>query len=314
MVATKKPTWLPYLLLVLTVLFWSGNFILGRGIRDLIPPVSLNFWRWLGALVLLLPFGAPRMMRQRQLLMRHWKLLALLSIPSITIFNAFIYMALQSTTAINTVLVNAMIPIFIGVTAWLVFGERMGLRQILGVMLSLAGLLFIVSRGQLTLLGTLGFSHGDLWTVGAGLSWAIYSVMLRQRPLQMDPIAFLTAIIALGLLFMLPFYLWELSIHGSFSLSGAALGSIAYVCIFPSVLAFIFWNGAVTVVGANRAGIFFHLMPVFSILLAFLFLGERPHLFHLAGMILIFTGIAMTTVPARRERGKKSNCQSPNVK
>lgn len=298
----SKTLWLPYLLLMLTVLFWSGNFILGRGIRDMIPPVSLNFWRWVGALVILLPFGATRIKRQQVFLLRHWKLLALLSIPAITLFNTFIYLALQTSTATNTVLVNAMIPVFIGLIAWIVFGERMGRRQILGVMVSLTGLLFIVSRGQLNTLSQLGFSHGDLWTMGAGFSWALYSVMLRRRPAHMDPLVFLIAIIAFGLVFMLPFYLWELWTHGGFSLTGPALVSIAYVCVFPSVLSFIFWNSGVARVGANRAGIFFHLMPVFSILLAFLFLGERPHLFHLYGMVLIFAGILMTTLPVKSQR------------
>ncbi len=292
----KKTPWLPYLLLTLTVLFWSGHLVLGRGIRDLIPPMSLNFWRWTGAFIILLPFGLPRVINQRKLLRQNWKLLALLSIPSITIFNAFIYTALQSTSAINTVLVNAMVPVFIGLTAWLVFGERMGGQQIAGVSVSLTGLVFIVTRGEFAMLKGLAFSHGDLWTLAAGLSWAIYSVMLRRRPARMDPIAFLTVMVAFGLCFSLPFYLWELGVKGGFSLSTASVASIAYVCIFPSVLSYIFWNGGVGMVGANRAGIFFHLMPVFSILLAVLFLGEQPRLFHLIGMILIFTGIALTTL------------------
>lgn len=294
-----KKSWLPYLLLTLTVLFWSGNFVLGRGVRTLIPPVSLNFWRWAGALLILLPLGYPRVRRQHALLLRHWRWVALMSIPSITIFNAFIYTALQTTTTTNTVLVNAMIPIFIAVTAWMVFGDRMTARQIIGVLISLSGLIFIITRGDLNALRSLAFSRGDLWTLGAGICWAIYSVLLRQRPVQMDPLAFLTILVAFGLLFMLPFYLWELAVKGGFRLSPASVGSIAYVCMFPSVLAYIFWNRGVLLVGANRAGIFFHLMPVFSILLAWVFLDEHLHTFHLNGMAMIFTGIGLTTLPAK---------------
>lgn len=297
-----KTPWLPYLLLTLTVLFWSGNFILGRGIRDMIPPVSLNFWRWVGALIILLPFAAGRITNQKALVQQHWKLLALMSIPAITIFNAFIYLALQTTTATNTALVNAMIPVFIGLISWMVFGDAMRPRQILGIFISLIGLLFIVSRGQLSTFSQMGYSGGDLWTLGAGLSWATYSVMLRRRPPGMDPLVFLTALVAFGLLFMLPFYLWELFTRGGFGLSLPAVLSITYVCIFPSVLSFIFWNSGVAVVGANRAGIFIHLMPVFSILLAFIFLNEQPRLYHFSGMLLIFTGIAMTTLPAKTDR------------
>ena len=201
----KRTAWLSYLGLTLTVLFWSGNFILGRGIRELVPPVSLNFWRWVGALVVLLPFGFVRVLRQIDLYQRHWKMIALLSVPSIAVFNAFIYTALQTTTAINTVLVNAMIPVFIALIAWLVFNDGLVLRQTAGVCISVAGLLFIVTRGNLRLLGQLTLSPGDLWTIGASLSWAIYSVMLRKRPRQMDPVAFLTLIIGFGLIFSLPF-------------------------------------------------------------------------------------------------------------
>ena len=295
----KRSSWLPYLGLTLTVLFWSGNFILGRGIRELIPPVSLNFWRWMGAFLILLPFGWSRVMRASALYLKHWKMLALMSIPSIAIFNAFIYTALQTTTAINTVLVNAMIPIFISLTAWLAFGDRLALRQTAGVFISFTGLLFIVTRGNWGLLRGLTLSTGDFWTLGASLAWAVYSVMLRKRPKEMDPIAFLTVIVCFGLIFSLPFYLREFMALGGFSLTPASLASLAYVSIFPSVLSFIFWNYSVDKVGANHAGIFIHLMPVFSIILAILFLGEHLRGFHLIGMLLIFSGIILTTLPYR---------------
>ena len=295
----RNTSWLPYLLLTLTVLFWSGNFVLGRGIRHLIPPVSLNFWRWVGALAILLPFALPRVVRQRRLVARHWKLMALLSIPSITVFNAFIYSALRSTTATNTALVNAMIPVFIVLLLWVVFKEPVKKRTAAGVLISTVGLSFIISRGNPAALATLTFSNGDLWTLGAGFAWALYSVMLRRRPPQMDPVVFLAVLVAFGVVFSLPFYVWELGRLGGFRLTAASLGSIAYVCVFPSVLAYIFWNSGVDRVGADRAGIFFHLMPVFSIVLAVLFLHERLRLFHLIGMILIFSGIALTTARGR---------------
>jgi drug/metabolite transporter (DMT)-like permease len=297
----KRSIWLPYLLLTLTVLFWSGNFVLGRGIRDLIPPISLNFWRWVGALMILLPFSWRTVWRQRTLLRTHWKLLALLALPAITIFNTFIYTALQTTTAINTVLVNAMIPIFISIMAWIVFKERLTLRQTVGVCISLAGLVFIVTRGNYAALKMLTLSSGDFWTLGASLSWAIYSVMLRKRPAGLDPIAFLTVMIIFGLLYALPFYGWEVWNKGGFNLTIPSLAAMGYVALFPSVLSYIFWNYGVGRVGANQAGIFIHLMPVFSVVLAMLFLGERMHLFHFFGITLIFVGIALTTVRSFRK-------------
>ena len=296
----KQSKWLTYVLLTLTVLFWSGNFILGRGIREMIPPVSLNFWRWVGALLILIPFGLPRIARQRDLFLRHWKMVLLLSIPSITFFNAFIYNALQTTTATNTVLVNATVPVLIALIARFVLKDRLSRRQVAGVAISLLGLVLIVTRGDLMMLAKLTLSTGDLWTLGAALSWAVYSVMLRKRPPQMDPIAFLTLLVIFGLIFSLPWYAWEFARMGGFALSTVAAASLVYVALFPSVLSFIFWNNGIQKVGANRTGIFIHLMPVFSIIMAVLFLGERLRLFHLAGMTLIFTGIALTTLPARK--------------
>lgn len=295
----KRSAFLPYFLLVLTVLFWSGNFVLGRGIRELIPPVSLNFWRWMGAFAILLPFGLPRILRQRDLFRKHWKMVLLLSIPSITVFNAFIYTALQTTTTTNTALVNAMVPVIIALTAWPALGERLSLVQCAGVLISLLGLLFIVTRGDLAMLRSMTLSRGDLWTLGAAMAWAVYSVMLRKRPSEMDPIAFLTLLVGFGLMFALPWYLWELIHKGGFSLSPASMASLVYVALFPSVLSYIFWNNGVHQVGANRTGIFIHLMPVFSIIMAVLFLDERLRLFHVAGMLLIFTGIALTTRPVK---------------
>jgi drug/metabolite transporter (DMT)-like permease len=293
--SSQPSPWRPYLLLTFTVLFWSGNFVLGRGIRDLVPPVTLNFYRWLGALLILLPFGLPRIRRQWPLVCRHWKMLALMSIPSISIFNTFIYTALQASTTTNTVLLNALIPIFIGVLAWAIFGVRLGAVQTLGVFISLAGLVFIITQGDVRALRDFDFSSGDLWTLAAGVCWALYSVLLRLRPVQMEPLTFLTAIVALGLVFLLPFYLWERMVKGGFELSSPTLAAIGYICLFPSVLSYIFWNRGVELVGPNRAGLFFHLMPVFSILLAVALLGERLHGYHLAGMGMIFTGIVLNS-------------------
>jgi drug/metabolite transporter (DMT)-like permease len=300
--ANTSIPWRSYLLLTCTALFWSGNFVLARGVRELIPPVSLNFWRWTGALMLLLPFTLPRLSRQRRLLRRHWRWLTLMSIPSIVLFNTFIYAALHSASATNTILVNAMTPVFIVLLAWLIFGDRLAPRQIVGVGLSLIGLLFIITRGELTLLTQFHFARGDLWTLGAALAWAVYSVFLRQRPAEIDPPTFLSAIIALGVLILLPVYLTELVLKGGFAVDGASLASIAYVCVFPSLLAYLFWNRGVERVGPGRAGIFMHLMPVFGILLAALFLGERLSAYHFGGMALIFSGIALTTYPVSRAR------------
>jgi drug/metabolite transporter (DMT)-like permease len=303
MAKTSIP-WRSYLLLTCTALFWSGNFVLARGIRELIPPISLNFWRWTGALMLLLPFTLPRLRRQRHLLRRHWRWLTLMSIPSVVCFNTFIYAALHSVSATNTILVNAMTPVFIVLLAWLIFRDRLAPRQIFGVCLSLVGLLFIITRGEWAILSQFRFAGGDLWTLGAALAWAIYSIFLRQRPSGIDPPTFLSAIIALGVVILLPFYLAEVALKGGFAVDAASLASIAYVCVFPSLLAYLFWNRGVERVGPGRAGIFMHLMPVFGIVLAALFLGERLRAYHLGGIVLIFSGIVLTTYPVLPRKPK----------
>ena len=263
----------------------------------------------LGALAILLPFGLPRVWHQRQLLFQHWKMLALMSIPAIVIFNTFIYNALQTTTAINTTLVNAMIPVFIALNAWIVFGEKLKLRQIGGVLVSFLGLVFIVTRGELALL-----TNTDPFTgrsVDAGRQFRMGRLFsdAAQTP-QSDGshcVSHHAHWIRPGFL-SFPWYLWELRHVGGFDLTTETIASMAYVALFPSVLSFIFWNSGVQQVGANRAGIFIHLMPAFSIVLAIVFLAERLKFFHLAGIALIFSGIVLTTWPAS---AKDSNARHP---
>jgi drug/metabolite transporter (DMT)-like permease len=284
-----------YILLVLTVLFWSGNFVLGRSVNDIIPPISLAFWRWAGAFIILLPFGIKPLFAQRQWIRRHWKLLAFMGLLSVTNFSIFIYFALHSTTVVNTVLVNSFQPILIVFASWIGYRDKITLQQGLGIIVSLTGLIWILSRGYPSILLSFRFSSGDLWTLSAGISWAIYSVMLRGHQQNIDPIGFLTILIVFGTIFLMPLYIWEIQTGARIQFSLKALGSIVYVAVFPSILSYLFWNKAVSIVGANRAGIYIHLMPVFSVFLAFVFLGERFKLYHLSGIVLIFSGIFLAT-------------------
>jgi drug/metabolite transporter (DMT)-like permease len=289
---------LAYILLILAPLFWSGNFVVARGIHEMVPPVGLAFWRWTLALIIFLPFCAGPLFHKRMVLIRHWKLLALLGLLSVTNFSLFIYQALHATTVVNTALVNSFYPVMILIVSWIGYRDGITLRQAIGVLASLAGLFWILSRGQPAVLLELRFSTGDLWTLAAGLSWAFYSVLLRKRPAELDHRSFLGGLMLFGTLFLIPFYAWELSATGGFALTRPALGGIVYVAVFPSILAYLCWNMGVERIGANKAGIFVHLIPVFSILLALALLGESLQPWHLPGMILIFAGIFLTT--ARR--------------
>jgi len=285
-----------YVLLIFAVLFWSGNFIVGRGIHNEIPPMTLAFWRWAVALLIILPFSLGNILHQFDIIRRNLKILTVLAILSVTNFSIFIYMALKLSTATNTVLINSMIPIFIVMVSWLGFKERITLRQSIGIATSLAGLIFIIANGNLLTLISVRFSKGDLWTICAGFSWALYSVLLRKCPIELNPLSFLATLITIGTLFILPFYIWEMNAGKTMNISIASIGSIVYVALFASILAYIFWNKAVQIIGANKTGIFIHLMPVFSIILAIIFLDEKLRGYHIKGTILIFSGILLTTI------------------
>ncbi|MCW9096942.1 MAG: DMT family transporter [Ignavibacteriaceae bacterium] len=284
-----------YVLLIFAVLFWSGNFIVGRGIHNEIPPMTLAFWRWAVALLIILPFSLGHIVHQFDIIRRNLKILTVLAILSVTNFSIFIYIALKLSTATNTVLINSMIPIFIVMVSWLGFKEQITLRQSIGIAISLAGLIFIIANGNLSTLISVRFSKGDLWTICAGISWALYSVLLRKCPIELNSLSFLATLIIIGTLFISPFYIWEMSTGKTMNISQASIGSIVYVALFASILAYIFWNKAIQIIGANKTGIFIHLMPVFSIILAIIFLDEKLRGYHIKGTILIFSGILLTT-------------------
>mgnify|MGYP000870044366 CR=1 FL=1 len=295
---------MPYLLLVLTTLFWSGNFVVSRGMHAALPPLALSFWRWAVACLILCLFGLHHLRRQRELASAHWKFLAVQALLGVAGFNTFIYWAMQSTTAINAALINSATPILIVVISWLRFGERLAWRQALGVMLSLSGVIFIISGGDLTALVGMRVSFGDLLVFIAGCTWSTYSVNLRNYPAGLHPLSYQTAIALIGLCALLPLYLLELLSGRTFTVTTATVATILYVAVFASVLAFIFWNRAVTMLGANSAGPFIHLMPVFSTILAVLFLGETLGLVQIIAIFMIFGGIILTTT---RLGGRKTS-------
>ncbi len=284
-----------YLLLLLSALFWSGNFVLSRGMHADIPPLSLSFWRWTVALLILLCFSIRHLWEQKQIIRKHFRFIAVQGLLGVAGFNSLIYIAVQTTTAINAVLVNSCIPVLIAVFSWILYKEMMTLRQCLGVLVSLCGVLLIIARGELAHLMAMSFNRGDLLVLIAAAIWALYSANLRKYPKELHPLAYLSGIIISGLLVIFPFYLMEMSSGKSMIITASSVVTVLYVAIFASLLAFIFWNRAVRSVGANKAGPFIHLMPVFSTLLAVIFLDETIHAYHIKGILLIFFGILMTT-------------------
>ncbi len=290
---------MPYFLLILTTLFWSGNFVLSRGMHADIPPLALSFWRWLLALGILSLFALHHCIDQRHLIRHHFRFICLQSIFGVAGFNTLLYLAVQSTTAINAVLVNSCTPVLIVAFSWLFFGETIRLRQCAGILLSFAGVLLILAKGDVTALMRVSFNRGDLLVLVAAAVWTLYSINLRKYPPELHPLAYLMAINVVGLLIILPFYGLELASGRTMHLTVQAGVAIVYLAVFASVLAFIFWNRAVRTIGANKAGPFVHLMPVFSTILAVVFLDETLAVYHAQGALLIFVGILATTLRIR---------------
>lgn len=286
---------MPYLLLVLTTLFWSGNFVLSRGMHADIPPLALSFWRWALALLIMLVFSWRTCWRQSDIIVRERKYIIIQGLLGVTGFNSLIYLAVQTTTAVNAVLINSCTPILIALCALLINKEPLKPRQWAGILLSLSGVTLIMVGGDLGSLVELDFNRGDLLVLCAGLVWALYSVNLKSFPQDLHPFSYQTGIMIAGLIGILPFYFLELGMGYQMVVNTPTLTTIVYVAIFPSVLAFIFWNRAVRDIGATRAGSFIHLMPVFSSILAVFFLGESIELFHLQGIGLVFGGIFLAT-------------------
>ena len=284
----------PYLLLTLTALFWSGNMVVGRGIRADVPPLTLAFWRWVIALVLVLPLALPHLKSQWPLLLKGWKPIIILGAIGVGGYNTFAYLALQHTTATNAVLLNSFIPVVTIAISWAFLGKHLSMPQAIGVLISLLGALTIVARGDLQVLTHLNLNIGDAWMLGAVLVWSLYTVGLAWRPAGVHPMLMLAAMTAVGVAVLFPAYLWEMSQGKHVNVHFGSLASLAYVGIFPSFLGYIFYNRGVAEVGANKGSLFIHLMPVFGTLLSFVFLGEIPLWYHYFGIALIFTGIWLT--------------------
>ncbi len=269
--------------------------VLGRAIRDQVPPLALAFWRWAIALALVLPLALPHLRTQWPLLRRGWKPIVVLGLLGVGGYNTLAYVALNYTAATNALLLNSFIPIATIALSWAFLSKHLRGIEWLGVLLSLTGVTIIVCRGDLQTLASLSLNIGDLWMLAAVFTWALYTIGLQWRPVGVDPMLLLAAFIVIGLLALAPLYAWEIAHGRSIQISASSLAGIAYTGIFPGFLGYVFYNRAVGEVGASKASLFIHLMPVFGTLLAALFLAEIPHSYHYLGMVLIFSGIYLTT-------------------
>ena len=290
-----------YLFLILSTLIWSGNFVLSRGMHTSMPPLALSFWRWLVAFVILLLVTNKKFISNKSVIKANFKFLLVQALLGVAGFNTLLYIAMQSTTAINAVLVNSSIPVLIAVISWFMHKEKLSVIQFLGILISFSGVIYLMLGGNFSTFDSLKFNKGDIFVLFAALTWAFYSVNLKRYPKDLDPVIYLFSITAIGLIFIFPMYVVEIIMGRTFEINIPNLLTITYVGIFASVLAFIFWNRAVRDVGANKSGPFIHLMPVFSIIMAIFFLGEKLKEFHIYGMLLIFFGIFLTTFKFKKK-------------
>ncbi|MDI4666289.1 DMT family transporter [Xanthobacter autotrophicus] len=288
----------PYLLLTVTALLWAINIVLGRFVAGHVPPVTLAFVRWVGATLILLPFAFGQIRRDLPLILRHFWLLVLLAATGIACYNAMSYYGLQYTQALNGLLVQSTAPLLVALWTFFIFRERLSPGQMAGIVTSLVGVLVIISHGSLDTFLHLKPNVGDVWIIFALFIYAFYAAILRKRP-ALGPLSFLAVIMALGSVLLAPFAVWEAALGHTLHFDQMTLAVLAYVMVGPSIVAYLFFNRGVELVGANAAAPFLHLMPVFGTALAILFLGETMAWYHVAGYALVIAGIALATLAAR---------------
>jgi drug/metabolite transporter (DMT)-like permease len=298
--ALRRLAWeRPLLLLWLPPLFWAGNLVLGRALGASFPPVSLAVGRWLVALIALAPFVAGDVRRQWPALRAAWKLILACGAFGIAGYNALAYVALQTTPTASVAFLNSTLPLMVPVAAALLGVERIATRTIAGIVISFAGVTWIVARGDLASLAGLSLAGGEMLVIIAVANYALYSVLLRRKPGNITPLVFLAATMASGLFVLAPFCAYELASGARIPTDAASLGAVLYIGLFASLFAFILWNRCVATLGASVTGVSFHLVAVFTALLAFAVLGETVHPFHVIGIALILAGFFVATTRRR---------------
>lgn len=301
---SAKMDWAGLLILTLPPLFWAGNFVVGRAVRNDISPMTLSFGRWLIALVCILPFAWRPMWRDLALYWQNrWRVLGV-SLAGVAAFNSLVYTGLHTTTVTNGILLNSTIPILIVLFGVMFYAQRISRIQVIGLIFSFAGVLTIILHGEWQRLMSLTFTRGDLIVFSAMVCWALYTLWLRGLPAEINRIGLMGMQIVLALIALFPFYLWEQTVTVDFEWTSNAALALAYVGIFPSVVAYLLYNMGVVRVGPVRAGLFIHLMPVFGTILSVAFLGEALHLYHVMGATSIFLGIVCAGYPVRKTAGR----------
>jgi len=284
-----------YLFLFLAVLFWAGNFIVGKYASYYqIPPFSLNFYRWFFAWLILLPFTFEEIISKKNYILENYKFYILLGITSVTIFNSIVYYSLNFTQVISGVLMISTIPVMIMFISSILKIEKTNIFQIFGVICSFVGVMLIITKANFELLLNLDFNKGDLTMVIAMLSWATYSALLKKKKHKLSQLSLLEVIITFGLIFLIPIYIIEYNLGFKINLNKTFILVLIYVVLFPGLASFICWIKGISLIGPNRSGVFLHLMPILSAFMAIIIFKEKFMLYHFLGAIFILSGIILS--------------------
>ena len=281
--------------LVCATLFWAGNFIVGKtaSINE-IPPISLNFYRWLVAWLILLPFTFRELIKKKNYILNNIGFFIVLGITAVTIFNSALFYSLKFTQVISGVLMISTVPVMIIFISSLLKIEKTNFFQIIGVGLSLTGVLFIITKADIGLLKNLDFNRGDLIMIIAMFSWATYSALLKKKKYELSQISLLQVVISFGVIFLIPLYFIDMNMGNSIKLEKPFFLTLTYVVLFPGLASFFFWIKGVALIGANRSGIFLHLMPIFGAVMAMIIFDEKFMFYHLLGAAFILMGIILS--------------------
>jgi drug/metabolite transporter (DMT)-like permease len=295
-----NPNFTGYLFAILATAIWSGNFVIARGLSDDISPISLAFWRWVVASVVFFPLAIKPLLKQRKEIKKHLPYLAITGLLGVTIFNTMLYYAGKTTTAINLSLLSITFPIFIILIARVVFKDLIGWKKTIGIAMVAFGVVFMITKGDLSTLLDLTFQVGDIWMIGGAFVFAVYSILLRKKPAELNIWSFQLSTFLLGLLFLLPLYIWDYYTSPDAVYTTTTYLSIGYVGVFASLAAFVLWNKSILNIGPSEAGMVYYTLPIFSGALAYFILDEPIGWLHILSAGLIFSGILIANAKKKK--------------
>ena len=294
---TQKDILTGITLAIIATIIWSGNFIISRQVHNTIPPITLNFYRWLTATVILVPFAWKKFIAELPIVKKNMGYFLLSSIMGVSLFNTFVYIAGHHSTAINMALIGTTTsPIISVILARIFLHEKITALRVIGMMICITGILLLLSHGHFENLLSLSFTKGDWWMLAAAFSFAVYNVSVKKKPAQMSSINFLFTIFLLGTVLLIPFYFLELKNSGGFEINSNSLFTILYLGLGTSVICFLFWNIAIERLGAGRTALFGNLIPVFSSIGAVILLHEKITTLHLISFIIVVTGLSIANI------------------